>query len=349
MSRAFVAAHEPSAAGPSFVLVVALVEQAALHEVGRGVERAAAVSLRDAMRRLRALPFTFYAIVVDAAQMPTDADLDFHRLLASMVDRRVLAQRPNLDVTLTEPLRGLAEALGRHHASSLFDRPRIGIAAPATEPLLQLPALLCAALTEAYASESDELLELVRPDHALGIDEWPVRYRPTPGAAPLRAADESDDEVARYAIAAAESFVASHGSALDEDTRGQVLVLGRLLFEARFGEPRSYLSTEVLRLALSPLGKTHESLHWLRSNVIAPLRDAGVLIASSARGYKIPLSVADVSDFVSRTDTVVHPMLHRVARARDAVLRVTQGRVDVLAQDRFAQLRAAVDAASRTE
>ena len=348
-SIAYVTARDASAAGRSFVLTAVLVDESASATARSVVRDVHALPLRAALERLLTLPFTFYSIVVDAAQMPTDADLDFHRLLASMLDRRVVAQHVNLSLTLEPSLRGVADALARHHASSLFDQPRLHVSTPENEPLLRVPALLCEALAAAYAGDSDELLELITPGHALAIDEWPVRYRPTPGAPPSRAEGESDAAIARHAIAAAEGFVASHGSALDEDTRGQVLVLGRLLFEARFGEPRSYLSTEVLRQALAPVGKANESLHWLRSNVIAPLRDAGVLIASSARGYKLPLSVADVTDFVSRTDTVVHPMLHRVARARDAVRRVTQGHVDVLAHERFAQLRAAVDAASRTE
>ncbi len=69
-----------------------------------------------------------------------------------------------------------------------------------------------------------------------------------------------------------------------------------------------------------------------------------MLIASSHRGYKLPASVSDIGDFVDRTDTVVHPMLNRLARARDTVRRLTGGRVDVLAAPRYDLLRRAVDA-----
>jgi hypothetical protein len=78
--------------------------------------------------------------------------------------------------------------------------------------------------------------------------------------------------------------------------------------------------------------------------VIAQLRDAGVLIASSPQGYKIPVAISDVSDFVAVTDSIDHPMLNRVARARDAVLLVTKGRVDVLSGEKLSLLRAAVEA-----
>jgi hypothetical protein len=69
-----------------------------------------------------------------------------------------------------------------------------------------------------------------------------------------------------------------------------------------------------------------------------------VLIASSRHGYKIPIAITDIADFAAITDSVVHPMLNRIARARDAVLLVTEGDVDVLAGEKLGQLRAAVDA-----
>jgi hypothetical protein len=80
-------------------------------------------------------------------------------------------------------------------------------------------------------------------------------------------------------------------------------------------------------------------------------RERGALRAppSSPQGYKVPIAIADVNDFVAVADTVAHPMLNRVARAREAVLLVTRGRVDVLAGDRLSLLRAAVDSIRSTK
>ncbi|MDB4988051.1 MAG: hypothetical protein JWN04_3229 [Myxococcaceae bacterium] len=193
------------------------------------------------------------------------------------------------------------------------------------------------------AAQSAELLGLIRDKHALVIDEWPVRYRAASGTGSLLAGDSADDEVARYSIARCEEFLESRESSVEPDTRAQVLALKKLLYEVRFGDPHSYVSTAALIHALETLGEVRSD-QWLRSTVIAKLRDAGVLVASSPRGYKIPVSIADVGDFIAIADTVVHPILNRVARARDAVLMITQGRVDVLGGEKLALLRAAVDA-----
>jgi hypothetical protein len=105
----------------------------------------------------------------------------------------------------------------------------------------------------------------------------------------------------------------------------------------------AYVPTAVLREALAGFDQS-ENEQWVRSRVIAPMRDAGVLIASSSRGYKIPCTIRDVVDFVERTNAVVHPMLNRIARARNEVLFLTNGRVDVLGFDRLELLRTALDA-----
>ena len=110
----------------------------------------------------------------------------------------------------------------------------------------------------------------------------------------------------------------------DDVARAQVVILKRLLYEVRFGDPRAYIPTQALQETLESVGESRD-VQWLRSTVIAQLRDAGVLISSSPQGYKRPVAIADVGDFVAVTDTVVHPMLNRTARARDAVLMYIAG------------------------
>lgn len=193
-----------------------------------------------------------------------------------------------------------------------------------------------------------ELLAAIRKDHAILIDEWPVRYRPASGTGSLVAGDPADEELARYSIARAEQFLDEHEGKVDEVARAQVVILKNLLYEVRFGNPHAYIPTQVLQETLEAVGYLR-GVQWLRSTVIAQLRDAGVLISSSPQGYKVPIAIADVNDFVAVADTVAHPMLNRVARAREAVLLVTRGRVDVLAGDRLSLLRAAVDSIRSTK
>ncbi|WP_041734989.1 hypothetical protein [Dyadobacter fermentans] len=73
--------------------------------------------------------------------------------------------------------------------------------------------------------------------------------------------------------------------------------------------------------------------------MIAQLRDAGVLIASSSRGYKLPASQGDLYDFVSHSNTIIAPMLSRVKRFHDQVHMATSGKIDILEHDEFSLIR----------
>jgi len=350
----------PAAAGHHFVLAAVLVTEAQAATVRDG---AAKLGLADPLARseggLRAslvaaaaLPFRVYAVVIDKREMHAGTGLAHTSsatgVVSSLVHRKLFEAFPDLHVVSHERARApfmeaFSQFVAEHHQSTLFDRPRVTFATPEAEPLVALADVVSRALSRAYEdTKHADLMALVR-ERAVLIDEWPVRYRAASGTGSLTDGDPSDDDLARYGIARAEEFLAKNETHADEGIRAQVVILKKLLYELRFGDPHGYVSSQALRDTLDAVGAPSGE-QWLRSNVIAQLRDAGVLVASSPQGYKIPVAVADVSAFVAVTDTVVHPMLNRVARAREAVLLVTGGRVDVLAGDKLGLLRTAVDA-----
>ena len=75
--------------------------------------------------------------------------------------------------------------------------------------------------------------------------------------------------------------------------------------------------------------------NYLYRRVIAPLRDEGVIIASSSHGYKIPISVDDIKTYLNSTHTVVSPMLHRIGICRNLILQQTGNHLDVLDDPAF--------------
>ena len=77
--------------------------------------------------------------------------------------------------------------------------------------------------------------------------------------------------------------------------------------------------------------------------MIACLRDRGVLIASSNRGYKIPASRDDIRDFALHAQNIVPAMLNRVKRARDDLKMVSMGDFDLLSDPSLADLKKLID------
>jgi hypothetical protein len=304
---------------------------------------------RAVLDDLNPIPFRFYAVVVDKREIHADSGLafkdSFYKFLAGLLYRKLFNAFPDLHVTADEFGRddfmdGFARYLIANHRDTLFDRPRVTFASSKDEPLVQLADIICGTLARTYdvtktTEKTSELLSVIRSDHALLIDEWPVRYRAASGTGSLLPADPADDDIARYGVSQAEKFIEEHEGSIEEERRAQVLTLKRLLYEVRFADSHAYVATQVLHETLEATGEPRND-QWLRSKVIAQLRDSGVLIASSPQGYKIPISVADVSDFVAVTDTI-------------AVRLITQGRVDVLAGDKLRLLRSAVDSIKQVD
>lgn len=80
---------------------------------------------------------------------------------------------------------------------------------------------------------------------------------------------------------------------------------------------------------------TRIRLNYLYRRIIAPLRDAGVILASSSQGYKIPVSVEDITTYINQTHTVVSPMLHRIGICRNLIKQQTNNDLDVLDDPAF--------------
>lgn len=106
---------------------------------------------------------------------------------------------------------GFARYLLANHRDTLFDRPRVTFASSKDEPLVQLADVICGTLARTYdmtktTEKSAELLAVIRQDHAILIDEWPVRYRPASGTGSVVPGDPADDDLARYSIARADEL-----------------------------------------------------------------------------------------------------------------------------------------------
>ena len=77
--------------------------------------------------------------------------------------------------------------------------------------------------------------------------------------------------------------------------------------------------------------------------IIGKLRDKGVIIASSQKGYKIPSKQKELYDYINHDAKIVIPMLARLKKCRDLVKLGTANELDLLEHSEYDQLRAYFD------
>jgi hypothetical protein len=120
-----------------------------------------------------------------------------------------------------------------------------------------------------------------------------------------------------------------------------------LLFERRFGVEHASVQADELLTNLQERGFETKGARWFRTSVMARLRDEGVLVTSSAAGYKLPASAADLVSYARQAENTCVPMLHRVQHACDAVKLLTRGDVDVLTRPELVLVRELLDVLDR--
>jgi hypothetical protein len=355
-----------------FVICAVLVPNDALAAVRSSVDRIREECFRSAEmkssgiggnsdRRLRVLTaladveYRFSALIVDKSALDKASGLAFKRSFLKFLHRVLFEQlfraHPGLRLRADghggpKFMSGFEDYVRDKVTPDLFTHPDFGFASSDTEPLIQLADVLAGTMRRVF--EEAEPGEVV---HALGslirrkaltIRTWPPSARPITvlGNAP----DAHDETVRAYCWSQAELFL--HSISDDDEApekAAQSAALAHLMTHYAMVSDSEYVSTDRLLEVIADAGLEVPNVQQFRARVIAKLRDGGVIVASSSRGYKIPCSVRDLMAFVNLADSIVYPMLNRVQTARDKIRLTTNGGLDILGEERFEYLRALLD------
>ena len=210
----------------------------------------------------------------------------------------------------------------------------------------QVADFIAGTIAQIYEGKSDpeleeRYIELIQTK-SLGVIEWPRKYStPSP---PENIDSLLDQTVNDFAINQVEIYLEKNSRNTDYETKMKICILEFLLFKSQWISSNSYTSTAELFRHLDESGFRNVNVSFLRSNLIAKLRDENVLIASSNTGYKIPSKLADMYDFAVRVDSQVVPLLRRLKKARQNIYTASSGEVDIVKEDHFKTLSALLDA-----
>lgn len=160
-----------------------------------------------------------------------------------------------------------------------------------------------------------------------GIVAWPLPSRAQRGPA----SSSLDGRIEEAAIGRAKQLLRVLNESSEVKDRMRALTLDALLFARIFESgPRRSIFTDRLLDHLAAHGLDVPPKQAFRAEVIGGLRDRGIVIAGTNEGYRLAISVEDISDYLAHTGGVVEPMLARVVSARTAVKQDTSNQHDIL-------------------
>jgi hypothetical protein len=330
---------------------------------GNGPIKSKRVGTNDSKRlsvlaELMALPLTFAAVALDKARVFREGELLYPGLrFAPSFFKFTHAKLFEPLHSRHDPLNILADRIGSEaymdnfreyvhtRQQNLFANPSFDFAESRENVFIQAADFIAGSLARMYdpkklSPRAKEIHDVLRPKARFVID-WPKRFRPL--APVVRAASKHDDRVRQHCLARVWDYFEGHDNSGDPDVAARVEALRCLLFWYDTHGDREWVATGKLTDYLNQKCAEPMSAHHVRSKIIAPLRDCGVMIASSPQGYKIPSCVDDVRSYLEHTQKVVAPMLNRARAAREALLDLTDHELDVLDDPAFAALQEALD------
>ena len=151
-----------------------------------------------------------------------------------------------------------------------------------------------------------------------------------------------DEIIIKQAVNLTYKYIEKHRKSEDDDERLRLDFLKFLLFNLK-ENPDEYVYTEEILDNLNAIRDVKLNPHNFRSNIVSKLRDSGLLIASSNKGYKLPVCLNDLYDFVNLSSLTIHPMIQRIAKCRDQILLATNHEIDILEQKEYDYLKRIID------
>ena len=299
-------------------------------------------------------PFQIFASVVDKRQLIGEGlryKGSFYKFLHGLTNRELFRIFPDLEMVAGKVsgesfMEGFIKYVQQNHIPNLFNESSFGFVSNRDEVISHTAGFIADTLARCYdetvvTDKRQDFVELLQ-SKLLTIKFWPDVFDPYL-IKPDLANKKYDSTLAELSINLANSFLHKKAPSQTPHVIDQLTSLSYLVFHFRHIDPTRYISSfEIIEHIKVRHGKP-VTLHYFQTKVIAPLRDAGVLIASSSRGYKLPASESDLYDFINHSNTIIEPMLSRVKKFRNQIKHATNGELDLLNKEEYELIRKVLD------
>lgn len=304
------------------------------------------------LSELNPINFHIYSFAVDKRKLNSpglQVKTTFYKFLNGLVESKLFQTFPQLKLSADEIgskefMSSFVKYIEKKHIPDLFNYSEFGFRNSKSSLLIQLADFMTGTIARAFdktvlTEEGKKFLKIIRT-HIIEIVEWPRNIEPY-----IYIYDEEntnieiDSIISQQSINLSRSFISKNKKSKDKEIVDQVNTLRFLLFYFRYISYKNYVSTFELKKSLNISGGKKKSSQYFRSRIIAKLRDSGVLIASSNKGYKLPANKNDLYDFINHSSQIIKPLLSRMVKCRNHIKLATKNDLDIFQQDEYDYLR----------
>ncbi|MEH7308945.1 DUF3800 domain-containing protein [Neobacillus drentensis] len=308
------------------------------------------------LNELKELPFNIYAYVIDKRKIREDSGITFEKTFIKYMNRLIYDDLKRtfdqLDLVLNQ--QGTKEFMTEFKTyiteksiPDLFNYSSFGFNNRTSENLLQLANIIAGTIAIGYDQNQDSehypLFNKIIKKKIVAINLWPQNYKNYLHDYISRNQDSLFDEVIfKQSVNLTLQYLEKNKKSEDLDEKIRIDLLKFLLFNLR-ENPNEYVYTQEILDNLNAIRMNKINHHYFRSNIVSKLRDSGLLIASSNKGYKLPVCLSDLYDFVNLSSLTIHPMLQRISKCRNQILLATNNEIDILENNEFEYLKRIIE------
>jgi hypothetical protein len=314
-------------------------------------------SLRmEILHDIKDLPFKVYAYVIDKRKIREDSGVTYEKTFIKFFKSKVFDDLyrtfDTLDLVADEQgskefMQEFSAYVRRKCIPDLFNYSTFGFNNSQSQILLEMAEFIAETIAKGYDAKhhSNQYPSFYRllKNKIITINLWPHDYKHYLYDYHYEKTDsETDQIIIKQAVNLAYQYIEEHRKSEEDDERVRIDLLKFLLFNLK-ENPDEYVYTEEILENLNAIRINKIKQHYFRSNIVSKLRDHGLLIASSNKGYKLPVCLNDLYDFVNLSSLTIHPMIQRVAKCRDQILLATNREVDILEKGEYDYLKRVIE------
>lgn len=291
------------------------------------------------LKEINNIDFNYFYFVVDKTLIKPDTGLGYRRSFYKFINKQLYSYFLNTysklkifvdnygDTTFEDSFK---KYIQNKFDMDLFNEPEIGYISGKDDNLIGLADFISGTLRRILENNIEEKRqEIINAVKLKGIygDRWPSPKKKDIYEDVFQGFDNFIRDVS---VRNALDFIDRNISSQDTNIRMQVAILNKLRMEVTINsEDRRGLYTDELIKYLSDLDFHKISERTFRQNVIGPLRDAGILIAGSSKGYYLAANIQDVKKFLEHGNNIILPMLKRIEKAYDTLKVASTGECDI--------------------
>ncbi|MBT2655432.1 hypothetical protein J7E81_09325 [Bacillus sp. ISL-18] len=305
---------------------------------------------------LKDLPFSIYAYVIDKRKIREDHGILYRVPFLKYLNRQIYDDLnrtfEQLDFAADEQesklfIRSFNDYIKTRSIPDLFNYSTFGFNQTRSDNIPQLANLFTRILATGYErtiyTDQYRSFSKIFKSKIAAVNLLPQDYKNFLfDYQPEHHHSKSDEIIIEQAVNLTYKYIERHRKSDDEDERLRLDFLKFLLFNLK-ENPDEYVYTEEILDNLNAIRDVKLNPHNFRSSIVSKLRDSGLLIASSNRGYKLPACLNDLYDFVNLSSLTIHPMIQRIAKCRDQILLATNNEIDILQQKEYDYLKKIID------